>query len=209
MLIRLKDWLRPLFQTIIILLVIILAFIVDFAKILAEAIVRAQLEKDSLPVWLRVIKAYGLWPLSLSIAVIVIALVYNSNKEAALNGNNDIYHEHTYLSYLFYRYVLGYKSCCLRLVPVPMQFKLVVNGVFANYILSDDEIHTASEDEQIYVKRPKSYIDTVNLLISDTYKVKNSQLPEKAKQYSAIRIDRPSVDHVRYDSEGLREQRTR
>lgn len=46
MLIRLKDWLRPLFQTIIILLVIILAFIVDFAKILAEAIVRAQLEKD-------------------------------------------------------------------------------------------------------------------------------------------------------------------
>lgn len=39
MLIRLKDWLRPLFQTIIILLVIILAFIVDFAKILAEAIV--------------------------------------------------------------------------------------------------------------------------------------------------------------------------
>lgn len=64
MLIRLKDWLRPLFQTIIILLVIILAFIVDFTKIIAEAIVRAQLEKDSLPVWLRVIKAYGRWPMA-------------------------------------------------------------------------------------------------------------------------------------------------
>lgn len=45
MLIRLKDWLRPLFQTIIILLVIILAFIVDFAKILAEAIKIVQIVK--------------------------------------------------------------------------------------------------------------------------------------------------------------------
>lgn len=199
---RLKDWIRPVLQFFIILVLLFCVCFFNASDLLDSFIENVGFQNSELPDWLRIASAYGRWPLSIAVLIIVWLWICRVNKEAVINLDNNIYHKHAYLSYYICSKVLGYKKCRLKGVPIPIQVKLVVNGVFDNFII-DEGIHTAPEKDKAKVKLPKTFTSTVNIIICDTYKATLEQLPGSVLQFSTVEIDRSSDDHMRYDSEEL------
>lgn len=67
-------------------------------------------------------------------AGITILTIRKMNKNKTLNNGN-IYHDHSYLWFWLCSKILGYEKCNLVLVPIYMQFKLVINDVFSEFIV--------------------------------------------------------------------------
>ena len=201
---RIKDWLRPISQIALLIAIIVLLCVFNAAELLSSIIKNVGFQNSDLPAWLRISSAYGRWPLSTVIFIVVWLWIRHKNKEGVgvLNPDNNIYHDHSYLGYCFCSYFLGYMQCRLKGVPIPMQIKLVTNGVFAKFII-DEGIHDAPKKDKARVTNPENYTSVVNLLISDTYKATKSQLPRTVLQFSTVEIDRSSDDHMRYNSEEL------
>jgi len=204
MLKKLIDWKRPIFQTCILVTVIILSFVLDFVQVLASIVSNAGLSNSELPPYIRVASTYGRWPLSVTVFIVTLLCIRKINEKAIINPNNNIYHDHAYFSYLFCSLVLGYKICRLRSVPIPMQIKLVTSGTFDAFI-TEEGIHEASEKDKVKIAytNAEPYTSTINMVISDTYRIALNQLPETVKQYTTIEIDRSSNDMTRYKSEKL------
>ena len=199
---RIKDWIRPILQFSAIMTLIVFECIFNASDLLDSFIENVGFQNSELPDWLRIASAYGRWPLSIAVLIIVWLWIRRVNKEAVINPDNNIYHEHAYFSYYICSKFLGYKKCRLKGVPIPIQVKLVVNGVFEDFIINEG-IHTAPEKDKAKVKLPKTYTSTVNIIICDTYKATLKQLPGSVLQFSTVEIDRSSDDHTRYDSEEL------
>lgn len=200
---RVKDWSRPYFQLLILILSVGLTVKYDYAKVLLDVITKVGFENADLPTMLRVAYAYGRIPLSIVIVGFILITIRKLNGKAVLNSNNNMYHDHIYAGYVICRYLLGYSECSLKLVPIPMQYKLVINGLFAKYVYSDG-IHKAKDETVKIVKNnDQSYTSTINLVISDTFKITSGQLPGTVLNFTTIEIDRSSDDHMRYDSDEL------
>lgn len=180
---------------------------INFVDLLASIIAKVGYKMEDLPDCIRVASAYGRIPLSIVVFLAVLLWIRHRNKEAILNSDNNYYHNHFYISYLFCARILGYKKCRLKNVPIPMQIKLAVNGVFETFIV-DEGIHDAPKEDRVVVTRSKDkhYTSTVNLIVSDTYKTTISQLPGNVLSFTTIEIDRSSSDHMRYRSEKLVKQ---
>ena len=201
---QVKDWIRPILQVSILSVLIVLSFVINFADLLASILATVGYKTEELPAWLRIASAYGRIPLSIAIVVSAIIGIRHKNKETILNSDNNTYHNHFYLSYLICAKILGYRHCSLKNVPIPMQVKLVTNGVFEKFIIGEG-IHDAPKEDKVTVTQSKndSSTSTVNLVISDTYKATIGQLPGSVLNFSTIEIDRSSSDHMRYGSEVL------
>lgn len=201
---KIIDWIRPISQEIVLMVLVIAGIRYDFAESLESFIKTVGYTNNELPDAIRIAAAYGRWPLTIVVILICILVIRNCNKGSILNSDNNIYHYHSFTGYWICRYLLGYKKCNLKLVPIPMQFKLVVNGIFPEFIV-DKGIHSATENEIVKVREPQNqkYTTKVNLAISDTYKVRIDQIPSSVNSYTLIEIDRSSDDHTRYNSEKL------
>lgn len=200
---RIKDWIRPYFQFLI--LVLSLGFIVkyDCAKLLFGIITKVGFESSELPSWLRLAYAYDRPAVSIVVIIVILYAIRRSNKDTVLNSDNNTYHNHVYVEYFVCRYLLGYSKCNLKLVPISMQYKLVINNLFPECIYNEG-IHEAKDEVvKIIKKNAEIYTSTVNLIISDTYKITIGQLPCTVLNLTTIEIDRSSDDHMRYDSEEL------
>ena len=205
-----NGYFRPsltFFQIFILSVLIVLFFVINFADLLASIIATVGYKTEELPHWLRIASAYGRIPLSVAIVVFAIIGIRHKNKETILNPDNNTYHNHFYLSYLICAKILGYRHCRLKNVPIPMQVKLVTNGVFEKFIIGEG-IHDTPKEDKITItqSRDDPFTSTVNLVISDTYKVTISQLPGSVLHFSTFEIDRSSSDHMRYSSEELVKQ---
>ena len=202
---QIKDWARPILQTILLIAIAILAVLFDFAEVLASIITKVGLENSDIHICIRAALAYGRWPLSIVVFVVVLHLIRCWNKEIVLNSDNELYHIHTYAGYWFSSNILGFKRCRLKNVPIPMQIKLVSKGMFERFII-DEGIHKAPDNDKVklIITNDRPFSQTVNYVISDTYKVSLSQLPRDVRDFTTIEIDRSSPDdHMRYDSEEL------
>lgn len=201
---RLKDWVRPISQGLVLIALLTLGIWFDFGQVLADFIKTVGYKNDELPDVIRIAAAYGRWPLTLAVLIIVTMRIRRCNKGIILNPNNNIYHNHSFVGYCVCRYLLGYTICSLKLVPIPMQFKLVVNGIFPKFIV-DKGIHSDLENEKVRIRKPENqkYTIKINMIISDTYQVRLDQLPCSVNAYTNVEIDRSSADHTRYNSEKL------
>lgn len=114
------------------------------------------------------------------------------NKESILNKGN-VYHKHTYAWYWFCSKILGYNKCSLVLVPIQMQFKLVIRDTFKEYPFIENMFPT---ENCCLVQVTKKGIDNqcteFTLIIEDTYLIKENQIPEKYLNMALIRITRSS-----------------
>ena len=201
---RILDWKRPILQTLVLIVIITLALRFDFSQVLAAIIKAAGISDDEIPLLIRVAVTYGRWPLSCLALLEVLHIIRKDNLEAVINPDNNTYHDYTYISYLFCSAILGYKQCRLKKVPIPMQIKLVTNAVFDNFII-DEGVHEAPENDKAntVISNAETYTNTVNFVISDTYKLTLDQLPEKVTDFTTIEIDRSSDDHTRCESKEL------
>lgn len=140
---------------------------------------------------------YWYLPLSQGKPLIMVALfivawlaVRKFNSNFIMNSIN-VYHDYPYGWYWFCAKVLGIHKCNLILVPIYMQFKLVINATFNEFPLNSDEYPTA-KTEKIEVTKihTNQSLNEINILLEDTYPIKNEQIPISKRNLLTIKISR-------------------
>ena len=132
--------------------------------------------------------------------------ITSSNSEKLLFGGGSSYDDYPYWLYWIASNILKYKYCRLMLVPVYMQYKLLLNNTFPVFLTGNNidetqnesnypiEIEDAIVDE---INKDKSN-NTLNLILIDTYEVKENQLPKNIFHQHSIFIRRSNkIDGTR------------
>lgn len=126
----------------------------------------------------------------LFVLYILFNFIRKANKETILNKGN-IYHNHTYAWYWFCSKILGYDKCNLVLVPIQMQFKLVVRDTFKEYPFFENMfLNEDGRQVQMTKKSVDNHCNEFTLIIEDTYPIKEKQIPEKYLNMPLIKLTR-------------------
>lgn len=150
---------------------------------------------------------YFLWEkgnIAIGIFMFVLALflVRKWNKEYMFN-RGDEYKNYPYFWYWICAKFLGYSECNLILVPIYMQFRLILRDTFCKYYCGEldkkiDDIISVQKLNFVEIS------NEVNIIISDTYPLQENQIPISKRSKPTIIISRDNaVDHNRYDSPEL------
>lgn len=182
--------------------VIFIPQFIDLKKFATEYSVGASLNTENF-LWYIAVSSGNIIA---SIALFLLALlgIRLANKNFLMNRIRGIYHDYAYIWYWICAKVLGIKKCSLVLVPIYMQFKLVIHGTFENYPLNSEEYPTL-DGEVIDVEERNNDVQgyCVNLMLEDTYPIDYAQLPEELRGLRTIKISRNTGDKCRYFSQAL------
>jgi hypothetical protein len=216
---NIRDWKRQFGQIGILLLLFILVLVsiilpVDIKTCILKLFTENGLRYNDIDLKLRILIAIGFPAIFLVVLGIVFYLIHKSNKEKVLNSGK-FYHKHLYFSYWICNKILGYKRCNLKGVPIYLQFKMILNDLFTDFIY-EEGIHKCDTKENIQVfnqiddcsavnsngKTSQYATRVINLLLIDTYNILNTQIPDSVKDYPFISISRfKENDKTRYQSE--------
>ena len=144
----------------------------------------------------------GDWAIGVFFLIVVLFIIRKWNKTYMFNRGN-YYKQYRYGWYRICSKILGYSECNLIQVPIYMQFKLVLNDTFDKYNCGEFD---KKENDTISVSKSNfsHETDEVNVMISDTYPLSLSQLPEIKKNIPTLLISRNNTNDVnRYDSPEL------
>ena len=121
----------------------------------------------------------GDWAIGVFFLIVVLFIIRKWNKTYMFNRGN-YYKQYRYGWYRICSKILGYSECNLIQVPIYMQFKLVLNDTFDKYNCGEFD---KKENDTISVSKSNfsHETDEVNVMISDTYPLSLSQLPEIKK----------------------------
>lgn len=186
---RIRDWLRPIAQVLILVIAFWIPYVVNVAGIIQMIFDNTTVDFDNVKYYYIMKMGNGVIGIILMLFVL-FNIVRKSNEDFCLNKGN-YFHEHSYLGYLFCAKVLGYKKCSLVRVPIYMQFRLVIRDTFNEYLVGQDEDYNFVEDEDIQTNGiSDSYTSSVNLVLSDTYPISKGMLPASTSNLSTIWIVR-------------------
>ena len=126
-------------------------------------------------------------PLVLTIAIGYLLRKFFKNK--LFNNWGNLYYDIPYFIYfLAGKFVLNYGEISLVRVPQPLQFKIVAKNIFSKIV---EEGFSEVENEEINVTSNNlPYGETVNLVLSDTFLVLPSSLPNSIEDNYTVYITR-------------------
>lgn len=192
---------RPICQIIVLIFILLLPSFLDITNKVQETpkLSASQDLKDYI--------FYILWnggnvAIGIFFFGVTLFVVRKWNKDYIFNKGNE-YKNYPYFWYWMCSKILGYTKCNLILVPIYMQFKLVIRDTFDKYYCGE---LGGKSDDAISVQKInfEDISNEVNIIIADTYPIKMSQLPREKRLKSTIIISRGNaVDHNHYDSPEL------
>lgn len=190
----------PIFQLIILVVIFIVIFKIDGVQLLERFYDKEALGLENLKYY--IVMKLGNIAVALLLDGYILFKFRQFNKEKVFNKGN-VYHNYPYIWFFVGSKILGYGKCTLKLVPIYLQFKLVLKDTFDEYLIGSDEDYPKIENETIEVKKDNMPVqfDEVNLVFSDTYLVKQNQLPINKKSLPTIFILRDNNDNNRYYSD--------
>lgn len=197
--IKLNIW--PIVEIIVIIVVFFLPILADISSKIGDKL-EPKVSTNVLDYILYFVCTYGNIPLGILLSVLTLEIIRKKNKEATFN-KGDEYKDYAYWWYWFCAKMLGFTKCSLVMVPINIQFKLAIHDIFETFYTGDIE---EKKDEHIDVQRDRGIYNSIeiNLIISDTYPLTKSQLPESKKILPTIKIARDNAcDNNRYDSPEL------
>lgn len=195
---EIKEYLGKVFfnnlKEILEIVIIILCFFLPdiFAFFMKKVIIDFKFFiKDNIILFLIYKRYYKLAGILLS--VLAFFKIRDYNKTNVYNKSN-FYHDQPYWCYWICSKFLGYEKCDLILVPIYMQYKLVLKDTFKEYCL--DGNHYDEDSSEIFVenKNKDKTSNIYNLIIQDTYPIFERQLPNDVKMNSTYVIKRQSSD---------------
>lgn len=204
---RFYDLAEVCIPILLVVVVIVISFRFDFGVIV-------NLEQpDSLDFYKLAtyyVVRHGNYCVAAFLAIEMLRLLHERNSKRVLNRGNR-YHNRTMPEYWLASKVLGYGACDLMRVPIPTQFKLLLNDTFDNYDVGPDEYYLTPEVDdakcESLVSKEVGDVasDVVNLLIADTHPIDIDQIPECVRTYKTMCIRRTGTTQtsVRYYSPEL------
>lgn len=197
---NISDNERQIFEIIVLIFFTCIPFLVNLKDIFNDYLNDYQLSPDNFlcQMAIRENKYIG----AVILMIFALSFIRKYNKYYIMN-NKMVYHDYPYIWYWICAKILGINNCNLELVPIYMQFKLVIRATFLNYPLDDRDYHTESDESAIAVKtfnKDSSDIE-VNIILDDTYIISKKQIPEEKQNLKTIIINRNNNDNSRHFSQ--------
>lgn len=137
----------------------------------------------------------------------LIRKIRKTNSTYILNGNSEFrrLHIHSYFEYWTAYHLMGVRKCQLTLVPIPMQFKLILQSPFSNYLYREG-IQDVADDSKacVSIERIGNLLNDedceINLVLSDTYPIKLAEQCPQALARKTLSISRFHENFTRIHS---------
>lgn len=195
---KLKESSRPIIQIVLVIVSFFLPVIVDLSSWIKFFFQNSEINFETAKYYF--LLKVGNWGIGIVVMLFILFQVKKANSDKLFNTGN-VYHNYPYIWYLICAKFLGYTKCNLKLVPIYMQFKLVLNDIFAEYDVGTEDDYPLIEAEEIVVKKVNWNLSReVNLVLADTYPIVRTQMPDSKSMLPTLVIIRKRPDQSRYYS---------
>ena len=181
---------RELIQILFLIICVIIPKVINLAESIENSLVNETLTIENAKYYYLMIS--GNWAIGCFIALYVLFyFIRKSNKEKIFNRGN-VYHDKPYWWYWLCSKILGYKKCNLILVPIYIQYKLILRDTFEEYPFEKDAFPQRESEVKVERKFNEENVSPkeINLIIQDTYPINDGQIPLKLKTNNTIIIKR-------------------
>lgn len=186
---KVKDNSIQLVETLILIACIIVPLLIDVKGMFGQYLEENYLTPDNAIPYLLIMG--GKYVGAIGLFVIALWRIRKHNEKVTMNRMN-VYHDYSYIWYCYCSKILGIEKCNLVLVPIYMQFKLVIQSVFNEF--PTDETTYPVQDNEVTVKISKanwsSSPNEINLLLEDTYPITTKQIPPTNRNLPTLKISR-------------------
>lgn len=195
---KLKDNLRPIIQMVFMIVSLFLPTIVNVTDWIKFFFQNTEINFETAKYYF--LLKVGNWGIGIIFMFFVLYKIRKVNTDKLLNTRN-VYHNYPYIWYFICAKILGFTKCNLKLVPIYMQFKLVLNDTFAEYNVGSEDDYPVIEEEEIVVRKVNWALgQEVNLVLADTYPIVGTQIPNLKSVLPTLLIMRKRPDQSRYYS---------
>lgn len=140
---------------------------------------------------------------SVLLFIILVNFFQKRNETKIFNSNGKIYYDYWYVIFWLSAKILGYGKVQLTGIPIAMQHKLVLRSTFES-IMADmwenhyDEI-PYSEEPQVKLTETRMDLQSkyINLIIADTFDIKEEQLAVTYRNNPTIKVCSPVISTQR------------
>ena len=192
---------RQILEIVALIIVTSIPWVVDLQEIFKEYLANQPISPDDF-FW-QVAFRMGKPVASVILFFAVLIVIRKFNQGFVMNRKR-VYHDYCYAWYWVCAKILGIKSCDLVLVPIHMQFKLVIRATFQEYPLDETEYPVVENesDSKILETNQEDPTREINLVLEDTYEIEERQIPKSKQGYWTIKISRNSgADSSRHFSQ--------
>ena len=180
---------RQLLEIVTLIIAASIPWVVDLQEIFKEYLSNHPISPDDV-VW-QVAFRMGKPVASVILFFVVLLGIRKFNQEYVMNRKR-VYHDYCYGWYWLCAKILGIKSCDLVLVPIHMQFKLIIRATFSEYPLDETEYPVIENESDSIISELNQEEPTreINLVLEDTYVIEDRQIPYSKQKYRTIKISR-------------------
>lgn len=199
---KIKANFRQLGEIIALVIVVLGVYILDISSLFKNYLMEYELKPELGNIILYYLLNFGNIGLSIVLFWGVLKFFREINKEFIMNNSN-VYHDYPFFWYWFCARILGIKKCNLILVPIYMQFKLVIEDIFDEYPLDEDDFPVIKDeaDSDVEEINMDMELSEMNLILEDTYVIESRQIPFSKKDLPTIKISRNiNNNHTRHFS---------
>lgn len=203
---KIKANFRQVGEIIALVIVVLGVHILDISSLFKNYLMEYELKPELGNIILYYLLNIGNIGFSIVLFCGLLKIFREINKEFIMNNSN-VYHDYPFFWYWFCARILGIKKCNLILVPIYMQFKLVIEDIFDEYPLDEDDFPVIKDEADSEVKKIKIKINVdmelseMNLILEDTYVIESRQIPFSKKDLPTIKISRNiNNNHTRHFS---------
>ena len=186
---KIIDNIVQILEIAILAISIVIPYLVDFQNIFREYMMKDYPKPENFILLLALNKG------NLAISVVFFFFVFLKVRKYNQNYimcNKNIYYDYSYFWFCFCAKILGINKCNLVLVPIWLQFKLVINNIFQEYPLNEKEYPVIEDEREIKIlKCGKVYeVREINLILEDTYPISEFQIPQSKRGLPVIKLSR-------------------
>lgn len=184
-----KSNMRQIIEIVVLAIVIFIPRCVNLSDIFKDYLENNPLSPDNIPWYIAI--SYGSHIASLILFFAVLIAIRKCNSDFVMN-RKFVYHDYCYAWYWLCSKILGVKKCDLVLVPIFMQFKLVIRSTFDDFPLNEDEYPVVDNEPESRVTEwnMDNAGNEINLILEDTYIIEKTQLPVSKRNLRTIKISR-------------------
>ena len=196
---KIKENLCSIVQIVLLIILLILPVIVDASSWIEFFFQNSEINFETAKYYF--LLEIGNWGIGIVLMLLTLFKIRKYNSEKLFNTKN-VYHDYPYMWYWICAKILGYTKCNLKRVPIYLEFKLVLEDTFSEYDVGTEDDYPKIENEEIeiYKKNWNTGSQEINLILSDTYPIIESQLPARKSTLPILAIVRKRSDKSRYYS---------
>lgn len=197
-----KDGLWQYFQMILLLVVLAVPIVLNFKYTIENELLDTSKTSDIdiIKIIILFLIKKGNVFIGIGLCIFVFIILRKNNECIRLNSGNH-YHIHYYAYYWICSHILGFKKCSLILVPIYMQIRLILDDVFPEFYYGDDSFYKEEMGKEENLIRITEYNinnpdkELVNIIVSDTYPIELSSIPQLYSSNYTICIERTDNQH--------------